>query len=166
MSYRGNPVNGNDWSMRPSIYGQSINQTYKNARSFKEWNEKEKEDLIQEYNKGGPNSIPNIARKFQRTPKAIKMKLISLGFKFELETQPSDNLYHSNKKITEQKEITSSPSASASQSSECTICLDTKVSIALIPCGHTFCQQCVLRLDKCAICRKSIQSQLRIYMSN
>jgi len=47
----------------------------------------------------------------------------------------------------------------------CAICMDRKKDIALIPCGHTFCQQCVNRADMkiCSICRQPVSSTLRLH---
>lgn len=45
----------------------------------------------------------------------------------------------------------------------CGICFDGQREIALIPCGHTFCPNCSLNLNKCAVCRKDIKGRLRLY---
>ncbi|CAE8617929.1 unnamed protein product [Polarella glacialis] len=47
----------------------------------------------------------------------------------------------------------------------CVICMSSRKDMALIPCGHTFCQQCVHRADMktCAICRQPVASTLRLH---
>lgn len=46
----------------------------------------------------------------------------------------------------------------------CTICTTEKVTAALNPCGHVFCNQCAQRQrTQCYICRSSIQDRLRLY---
>lgn len=49
----------------------------------------------------------------------------------------------------------------------CEICFWSEKSIALIPCGHTFCEDCTIRMmDKqtCAMCRADIFETIRIYI--
>lgn len=44
----------------------------------------------------------------------------------------------------------------------CKICLDEKVSIVFLPCGHLVsCPQCAPALTKCPICRKGIKGTVR-----
>ncbi|XP_061193576.1 uncharacterized protein LOC133201789 [Saccostrea echinata] len=44
----------------------------------------------------------------------------------------------------------------------CKICLDEKVSIVFLPCGHLVsCPQCAPALTKCPICRKNIKGTVR-----
>lgn len=54
----------------------------------------------------------------------------------------------------------------------CTICMCNKAEIATIPCGHVVtCQNCVKSINsgarcnrKCPLCRKKIDSILRVYL--
>lgn len=48
---------------------------------------------------------------------------------------------------------------------ECSICTDKNISIALIPCGHTYCVDCIRNSPTCFICRKQIYSFLKIYFN-
>ena len=48
----------------------------------------------------------------------------------------------------------------------CPVCFDdNKADIAIVPCGHVFCQSCLdgFREPKCPVCRADIESTLRIY---
>eukprot|EP00440_Ansanella_granifera_P012239 gb/GFBE01013307.1/.p1 GENE.gb/GFBE01013307.1/~~gb/GFBE01013307.1/.p1 ORF type:complete len:329 (+),score=21.75 gb/GFBE01013307.1/:1-987(+) len=47
----------------------------------------------------------------------------------------------------------------------CAICMDRQKDVALIPCGHTFCQHCVLRAEMktCSICRQPVASTLKLH---
>jgi hypothetical protein len=46
----------------------------------------------------------------------------------------------------------------------CSICLHESVTHALTPCGHTFCQTCVLRQNgTCFYCRTAIREKVRLY---
>lgn len=53
---------------------------------------------------------------------------------------------------------------------QCVVCLDNiKTSVSIIPCGHLFCETCVKELqerqiDICPVCRKDIESTLKIYI--
>lgn len=44
---------------------------------------------------------------------------------------------------------------------ECPICFDelNKDNIKFASCGHKFCDTCLSKIDKCAICRKTIYSK-------
>ena len=46
----------------------------------------------------------------------------------------------------------------------CSICAAEKVTVALNPCGHVFCNQCAQRQHtQCYICRSPIHNRLRLY---
>lgn len=48
----------------------------------------------------------------------------------------------------------------------CTICMAREVAVALTPCGHTFCEDCVRnQMTSCYICRVQIRDKLRLYFS-
>lgn len=47
----------------------------------------------------------------------------------------------------------------------CTICCKDPIQIALNPCGHTFCTDCVRRMDtRCFVCQRRPHGVLRIYL--
>jgi E3 ubiquitin-protein ligase XIAP len=48
----------------------------------------------------------------------------------------------------------------------CKICLTDELAIAALPCGHLMsCINCVASIEKCAICRQEIVSNVRIFLS-
>jgi hypothetical protein len=48
----------------------------------------------------------------------------------------------------------------------CSICFDGTVSHTLVPCGHTYCNNCVLKQGiSCALCRCTTREKLKIYFS-
>ena len=54
----------------------------------------------------------------------------------------------------------------------CTICMDKKVDKVIVPCGHTFCGQCIQqaetttlnRTKKCGICRTQYTQAINLYL--
>lgn len=52
------------------------------------------------------------------------------------------------------------------ETSMCAICMTTTVSLAFVPCGHTFCLSCGNKqVTQCYICRSKVQSKMKIYFS-
>lgn len=49
--------------------------------------------------------------------------------------------------------------------SECVVCFEELIKrVALVPCGHTLCDQCALELNVCPVCRTPISSYLKIFV--
>lgn len=46
----------------------------------------------------------------------------------------------------------------------CKICYRELANMAVMPCGHVFCVDCVTQLKNCAICRKHIETVSKIYL--
>lgn len=50
------------------------------------------------------------------------------------------------------------------EQNECIICIENKLQIVFVPCGHICsCVECSKRLNQCPICRKNIDSCLKIF---
>lgn len=48
----------------------------------------------------------------------------------------------------------------------CSICTSERLSVALVPCGHTFCTTCAGRQKKhCFICRGDVKDRMRIFFT-
>lgn len=48
----------------------------------------------------------------------------------------------------------------------CSICLTDPISFAIVPCGHTFCKPCSMKMSvDCGICRGKIRERLKLYIS-
>jgi hypothetical protein len=47
----------------------------------------------------------------------------------------------------------------------CSICIEEGVSHVLIPCGHTFCQNCIRKhtTNTCFICRANVKDRVKLY---
>ena len=46
----------------------------------------------------------------------------------------------------------------------CIVCLNKKINVYFIPCGHTSCSECVLKLKNCASCRIPIKAALKLFL--
>ena len=48
----------------------------------------------------------------------------------------------------------------------CPICLGESVSMAIVPCGHTFCVTCARRMmHECGVCRGKIRDRMKLYFT-
>ena len=48
----------------------------------------------------------------------------------------------------------------------CPICLGESVSMAIVPCGHTFCTTCARRMmNECGVCRGKIRDRMKLYFT-
>jgi hypothetical protein len=47
----------------------------------------------------------------------------------------------------------------------CSICFDNKINTCCIPCGHIYCDKCIIRTTRCFICRTQIQRKITIYFN-
>ncbi len=52
------------------------------------------------------------------------------------------------------------------ESFKCSICLSNNVDHVLVPCGHTFCEQCAnhLQHNKCHYCRTMVQKKVKMFI--
>jgi len=48
----------------------------------------------------------------------------------------------------------------------CPICLSESVSMAIVPCGHTFCITCARRMmNECGVCRGKIRERMKLFFT-
>ena len=53
-----------------------------------------------------------------------------------------------------------------SQEPKCSICIDRAVEYAVVPCGHTMCRECSLRIGtKCFLCRGNASQKIHLYFN-
>ena len=45
---------------------------------------------------------------------------------------------------------------------ECMICMDRPKNTVLVPCGHCLCSSCVLRVERCPMCRAQIERTIKL----
>jgi hypothetical protein len=49
----------------------------------------------------------------------------------------------------------------------CSVCVTKKINICLNPCGHTFCSNCIEKMNhNCAMCRQPFISKIKMFISN
>lgn len=81
----------------------------------------------------------------------------------------SNETGQSNKETESTTITTSNESGQSNKETEeylCKICMDNKINVVLLPCGHLVsCIQCASALNKCPICRVSLQSYVRTYLA-
>jgi len=46
---------------------------------------------------------------------------------------------------------------------KCSICLDKSILYCCIPCGHTYCYDCINKTNNCYICRAIISNKIKLY---
>lgn len=52
-----------------------------------------------------------------------------------------------------------------SEDSLCGICFSLKKSVAIIHCGHVFCQQCIPKVgQQCFFCKKRVKAHHKIFL--
>ena len=50
------------------------------------------------------------------------------------------------------------------ETNKCSICLDNTISHCCVPCGHTYCSDCIKKTNNCYICRGIIQNKIKLYL--
>lgn len=48
----------------------------------------------------------------------------------------------------------------------CSICVTNKVDICINPCGHTFCQSCTNKMNRCSMCRGQITTKIKLFLDD
>jgi hypothetical protein len=46
---------------------------------------------------------------------------------------------------------------------KCSICFNNPISYCCIPCGHTYCYDCINKTNNCYICRAIISNKIKLY---
>ena len=50
------------------------------------------------------------------------------------------------------------------ETNKCSICIDNTISYCCIPCGHTYCYDCINKTNNCYICRGNIHNKIKLYL--
>jgi hypothetical protein len=48
-------------------------------------------------------------------------------------------------------------------SNKCTICYNTTINHCCVPCGHTYCSDCINKTNNCYICRGIIRNKIKLF---
>ena len=46
----------------------------------------------------------------------------------------------------------------------CSLCLDKEIDHVALPCGHTFCRDCIHKCENCGFCRRNIMKSQKIFI--
>jgi hypothetical protein len=49
------------------------------------------------------------------------------------------------------------------ETNKCIICLDNTISYCCVPCGHTYCYDCIDKTNNCYICRGIIRNKIKLF---
>ena len=49
-------------------------------------------------------------------------------------------------------------------SNKCTICYNSTINHCCVPCGHTYCSDCINKTNNCYICRGIIRNKIKLYL--
>jgi len=82
----------------------------------------------------------------------VELKKMDLENLHELETNMIESLQKIRKVINQKRE----------RENECRVCRDKPKDTVLFPCGHRLCSGCVVRLEKCPMCRAEIENSVKI----
>ena len=69
--------------------------------------------------------------------------------------------------ITGSNDETKDVTTNTTDTTECQICMDNKISVAFIPCGHVYCARCgdiFLKQNSCCYCKQNVTSLIKIYV--
>jgi hypothetical protein len=50
------------------------------------------------------------------------------------------------------------------KTNKCSICLDNTISHCCVPCGHTYCNDCIDKTNNCYICRGIIRNKIKLFL--
>jgi hypothetical protein len=98
--------------------------------------------------------------------KSLEKYLSSAFTNLSIEPQYMNLLFLYQKHIALREAIHFFKTGSNSTEPLCPICLHDCVSMAIVPCGHTFCSTCAKRqTTECCVCRGRIRDRMKLYFS-
>ena len=50
------------------------------------------------------------------------------------------------------------------KTNKCSICLDNIIYYCCVPCGHTYCNDCINKTNNCYICRGIIRNKIKLFL--
>jgi hypothetical protein len=89
--------------------------------------------------------------------------------KKQFETHTIETLYwnyiNTLQKYAALHDILVQPKIISSNEPTCCVCMTDPSSIAFVPCGHTFCQNCSKKPIVCHVCRQVVQNRIKIFFT-
>jgi len=84
-----------------------------------------------------------------------KYKSLNLSLKIELEQKEDiiSSLLFTKDKIIDDLKIQLEAKNKNDEINKCSICLTNTISHCCVPCGHTYCSDCINETNNCYICR-------------
>ena len=49
------------------------------------------------------------------------------------------------------------------ETNKCSICFNNTISHCCVPCGHTYCNECINKTNNCYICRGNIRNKIKLF---
>ena len=50
------------------------------------------------------------------------------------------------------------------KTNKCSICIDNIIYYCCVPCGHTYCNDCIDKTNNCYICRGIIRNKIKLFL--
>ena len=98
--------------------------------------------------------------------KSLEKYLSSAFSSLSIESQYITLLQLYQKHISLREAIHFFKTGSVSNEPLCPVCLNDSVSMAIVPCGHTFCSTCAKRqTTECCVCRGRIRDRMKLFFS-
>ena len=96
-------------------------------------------------------------------------EMMDLYIEKQFELHPIDKLYwdyiFTLQKYAILRDTLLPQRAIAHEEPTCCICVTEPISMAMVPCGHTFCVNCSKKSVICHFCRKTVNSRIRVYFN-
>ena len=112
-------------------------------------------------NKFDPDHV--IATYYNKTDKHKIYNLLVKDKRNTLENL-DDTINHLKTKIVIEEKRLKDLEMSGKNKTECSICMNNIKNTVVIPCGHTYCNECIGNQDTCFICREKITNKYNIYI--
>jgi hypothetical protein len=90
-------------------------------------------------------------------------KLFTTELITKLEQEITFNSILTNK-LDQERKLNAELRSKIIQYNKCLICFTNDISKCCIPCGHTYCSNCIINIDYCHMCRTHVQQKINIYI--